>query len=596
MRDADRDAVLTFNGELFNYVELRDELRALGVHFRTRGDTEVVLHALLMWGDAALPRFNGQFALALWRRRERTLTLARDRFGVRPIYIAEHDGTLRFASEVKALFAGDRELPRAFDREGLAETFTFWTTIAPRTVFRGIEELRPGHVRTYSPSGVTERCYWPLRFVESFAGSVEDAAGALHAALARATALRLTRADVPVGCYVSGGLDSSVVAALARGVHGDGLLTFSLRFADAEYDEGSFQRAMIDRLGSRHRELAIARGDIARIFPDVIRHVERPILRTAAAPLLLLSRLVRDAGIKVVLTGEGADEMLAGYDLFREARIRRFWARQPSSQLRPRLLDRLYPYLARSPAAARAMARAFFAVDLSRADAADFAHGPRWRSTAALRRLFSDDARRDVRDPIAGFVATLPAELAGWDPLARDQYVEIRTLLSGYLLSAQGDRVAMASSVEGRFPFLDPDVVELACSLPADFKLRALDEKHVLKRMAAALVPADIVKRRKQPYRAPDALAFIDARRPAWIDDALDRRAIAEAEVFDAGAVERLWAKCRAAPGQLSNTDNMALVGVLSTQLLHRELVRRPIDSRSFAEPLVIDRTAEATP
>ena len=596
MLDAEGERVVVFNGEIFNHVELREELRALGCTFRTRSDTEVVLEAFRVWGDAALPRFNGQFAIALWHARERTLTLARDRLGVRPLYVAEHRGRVLFASEVKALFAGDPELPRALDPDGLAETFTFWTAVAPRTVFRGVEELRPGHVRTYRPYGVVERCYWQPRFGETFAGSIDDATDALRAELERATLLRLTRADVPVGCYVSGGLDSSVVAALAHRAHGDGLRTFSLRFADAEYDEGEFQQTMVRRLGSDHRELAVTRADIAEVFPLVIRHAERPILRTAPAPMLLLSRLVRESGIKVVLTGEGADEMLAGYDLFREARVRRFWAREPGSSLRPRLLDRLYPYLARSPAAARAMAREFFGQDLARAGAPDFAHGPRWRSAAALHRLFSAELRAELRDPVPGLLATFPAELAQWDPLARDQYVEIRTLLSGYLLSAQGDRVAMASSIEGRFPFLDPGVVELACALPAEHKLRVLDEKHVLKRVAANLVPREVVRRPKQPYRAPDALAFCGEQRPRWIDEAVDRAAVAEAGVFDPDAVARLWAKCRAARGQLSNADNMAIVGVLSTQLVHRELVRRPVDPAPISDPLVIDRLAGGTP
>jgi asparagine synthase (glutamine-hydrolysing) len=365
-----------------------------------------------------------------------------------------------------------------------------------------------------------------------------------------------------------------VIAALAHRVHGPALRTFSLRFVDAEYDEGEYQRAMVARLASQHHEVAVSRADIAAAFPKVIRHAERPILRTAPAPMMLLARSVRDAGLKVVLTGEGADEMLAGYDLFREARVRRFWAREPSSTLRPRLLDRLYPYLGRAPAAARAMAREFFGSDLDRADAPEFAHGPRWRAARALQRVFSGELRAQLagRDPVADLLATLPDELPRWDPLARDQYLEIRTLLTGYLLSAQGDRMAMASSIEGRFPFLDTDVVELACALPADYKLRVLDEKHVLKRIAAPLVPPQIVRRPKQPYRAPDALAFAGPARPAWIDDALTPAAVRAVGVFDPAAVARLWAKCQAAPGQLSNADNMALVGVVSTHLLHREL------------------------
>ncbi len=600
MLDDDGASVVVFNGEIFNYLELRAELAGLGYRFRTRSDTEVVVHALRAWGDDALIRFNGQFAIAQWRPRERTLMLARDRLGVRPLYVCEHAGDIVFASEVKAIFAADPTVPRALDPAGLAETFTFWTTIAPRTCFQGVEELRPGHVRTYTAEGVAERCYWrpsfPIEPDAGFGGTIEDATEALRATLARATALRLLRADVPVGCYVSGGLDSSVIAAFAHGMHGQGLQTFSLRFEDGEHDEGAFQRTMVRQLGSDHHEVAVSRAQIAGVFPLVIRHAERPVLRTAAAPMLLLARAVQAAGIKVVLTGEGADEMLAGYDLFREARVRRFWARDPASRARPRLLDRLYPYLARSPVAARAMAHEFFAKDLDRPHAPEFAHGPRWRAAIALQRMFSADTRALVAahgDPVSRFVAELPAEHARWDPLARDQFIEIRTLLSGYLLAAQGDRMAMASSVEARYPFLDPAVVELACSLPAAYKLRVLDEKHVLKRLAAGLVPPEIVKRAKQPYRAPDAAAFTGEDPPAWIAEVLDPAAIRTAGVFDPSAVERLWRKCRTTP-QPSNADNMALVGVLSTQLLDQSLIRaRPTCETPAARCTVIDHFGE---
>lgn len=580
MCDEESDTWLAFNGEVFNHAELRTELRAAGHRFYTRSDTEVVLRALVAWGSAALARFNGQFAIALWSPRSRTLLLARDRLGVRPLHVCEHAGRVYFGSEVKAIFAADPSIPRAIDPAGLVETLTFWTVLAPRTMFRGVEEVRPGHVRTYTPDGARERCYWEPSFPPAGgerAGSLPAAADALHEALFRATARRLQCADVPVGCYLSGGLDSSLIAALARRAHGDRLRTFSLRFTDAELDEGAHQRAMVQELGTNHTEVAVSRADVAAVFPEVIRHVERPLLRAAPAPMLLLARRVREAGLKVVLTGEGADEMLAGYDLFREARVRRFWAKEPHSERRPRLLDRLYPYLARSPAAGRAMARAFFAQGLDRPDAPEFAHGPRWRAAAALQRLLRPEVREDAArtgDPVARLVATLPAAFATWDPLARDQYLEIRTLLSGYLLASQGDRVAMASSVEGRFPFLDPEVVELAASLPAGYKLRVLDEKHVLKRAAAGLVPPSIVARPKQPYRAPDAAAFCGDPAPGWIAEVLDPAAIRAAGMFEPTAVALLWAKCRERRGtDLSNTDNMALTAVLSTQLLHRELI-----------------------
>jgi asparagine synthase (glutamine-hydrolysing) len=597
------DLWIVFNGEIFNYVELRVELEAAGHRFRTRSDTEVIVHAFEAWGDEAFERFNGQWAVALWDSRRGELTLARDRLGVRPLYLTEHRGRLYFASEVKAIFAADSNISRRLDPAGLDETFTFWTVVPPQGVFAGISELRPGHVRTYRASGMTEHSYWTPRYphedinhafgdegmnemgaaAAAFPGSLDDAVLAVREALDKATELRMLRADVPVGSYLSGGLDSSLVAALALRAKGQNFRTFSLRFDDAEYDETPFQRMMVAHLGSTHEDVVVSRRDIAEAFPAVIAHTERPILRTAPAPLFLLSRLVQKAGIKVVLTGEGADEMFAGYDIFREAKVRRFWARQPRSLMRPRLLERLYPYLARSPVTQQGMARQFFGRNLDQWAAPSFAHDPRWQTTAALKRLFSSDLRGALagRDARGDFLATLPPDFSRWSFLARDQYIEIRTLLSGYLLSSQGDRMLMAHSVEGRFPFLDREVVALANSLPASYKLRVLDEKHVLKRACASLVPDGIVARKKQPYRAPDALAFAGSDAPPWVDELLSESALADSGVFDPGAVGTLWRKCRgrAADGQFSNTDNMAVVGVLSTQLLHHQFIRRPPDA-----------------
>ena len=573
---------VSYNGELYEHVELRAALEARGHRFRTHSDTEVVVHAWEEWGEDALSRFNGQFAIALWDARRGELVLCRDRVGVRPLYVAEHAGRVLFASEVKALFAADPTLPRALDPRGLAETFTFWSPVAPRTAFRGVEELRPGHVRRYRADGCIERCYWQPSFPtrgdgRAFRGSVEAASIELRAALERATRLRMLRADVPVGCYLSGGLDSSLVAALAARAVGPSFRTFSLRFEDAEFDETPWQREMAARLGTEHAEVVVSRRAIADAFPRVVVHTERPLLRTAPAPMMLLSELVRSTGVRVVLTGEGADEWLAGYDLFREAKVRRFWARQPESASRPLLLERLYPYLARSPVALRAMTARYFGRDLARAAEPGFSHALRWSGAAALQRLFAPDLRRELEgvDVVAELLATLPAELSGWDPLAQDQYLEIRTLLSGYILSSQGDRMLMASSIEGRFPFLDADVMELAASLPASYKLHVLDEKHVLKRAAEGLVPASILARKKQPYRAPDASAFVGPGAPEWVDELIDERAIAAAGVFDPEAVTLLFRKCRARAGgaELSNADNMGVVGVLSTSLLHGAFV-----------------------
>jgi len=578
----DRRLWVVFNGEIFNFVELRAELEAKGHGFHSRSDTEVIVHAWQEWGEGCFERFNGQWALALWDARERELVLSRDRLGVRPLHLCQRGGWLFFATEVKALFAADPSLPRELDPLGLAETFTFWSAVAPRTAFRGVEELEPGHLRRYAGGQVRDREFWRPRFPERgrFAGSLPEAAEAVRSALAEATRLRMTRSDVPVGSYLSGGLDSSLVAALGRTAAGERFRTFSLRFADAEYDETGYQRAMVKLLGSEHHEVLVSRADIAAALPEVIRHSERPILRTAPAPLFLLSKAVREAGIKVVLTGEGADEVFAGYDLFREAKVRRFWARQPGSAWRPRLLERLYPYLARSPVSQPGMARRFFGRDLDEWRSPGFSHAPRWQSTRALTRLFAPGLRNELqgRDSVAELLATLPPDYGRWAPLEQDQYLEMRTLLAGYLLSSQGDRMLMAHSVEGRFPFLDPNVVALASGLPPHFKLRVLDEKHVLKRAAQGLVPQEIVHRPKQPFRAPDAAAFFGPGAPEWLEEVIADRALEEAGVFDPSAVRQLWAKCSRAPAgaPFSNADNMAVVGVLSTQLLHRVLIREP--------------------
>jgi asparagine synthase (glutamine-hydrolysing) len=541
--------------------------------------------------------------VAIWDSVAQCLVLSRDRVGICPLHICEHAGYLYFASEVKAIFAANADITRAFDPIGLSQTFTFWTIAPPQGVFHGVTELEPGHVRIYENGTVCDRAYWTPSYpvagnaLSMFQGSLEDAVNEVRNALENATSLRMLRADVPVGSYLSGGLDSSLVAALGRRFAGKRFQTFSLRFEDAEYDETEYQRLMVNRLGSEHHEVVVSRSDIANVFPEVIYHTERPILRTAPAPLFLLSKLVRNHGVKVVLTGEGADEMFAGYDIFREGKVRRFWGRQSASTWRPRLLERLYPYLARSPVSQQAMARQFFGRNIAAHGSPGFAHDTRWHTTGALKRLLSKDMQEVTagRDVVSDLLKNLHGDFAQWSSLAQDQHIEIRTLLSGYLLSSQGDRMLLGNSVEGRFPFLDKNVIALADSLPAAYKLRVLDEKYVLKRAAANIVPREIITRKKQPYRAPDALSFVSGNAPDYIDEVLSESAVRDANVFEPQAVEQLLRKCRArgSEGQFSNTDNMALVGVLSTQLLHQQFIANiPGDSRAIEVLTDIDKSS----
>jgi asparagine synthase (glutamine-hydrolysing) len=278
--------------------------------------------------------------------------------------------------------------------------------------------------------------------------------------------------------------------------------------------------------------------------------------------------------LKVVVTGEGADEMLAGYDVFREGRLREFWLRNPTSSVRDRAVSLLYPWLARSPSAAPAFAREFFGQNL-RPDDPAISHRPRWSSTSVLKHMLAPEARVHDVDPVEELLARMPADSGDWDPLGRAQWLESATLLPGYVLASQGDRMLMANSVEGRFPFLDRDVVDFATSLPARHKLLGLDEKHILKRAFADVVPESIIRRPKQPYRAPDASAFFDGgRMPDWLGEVVRPGAVRDAGLFQPHLVEALMAKClRTRGAQMSNTDNMRFMAVISTQLLYYQMV-----------------------
>ena len=569
----DKSLWITFNGEIFNYVELGAELRTLGHRFRTKSDTEVVLHAFEQWGSRCFERFNGQWSLAVWDRRNRRLMLCRDRMGVRPLYYAFSGYKFLFASEIKAIFA-DNLLPRRFNPAGLSEIFTFWCPIAPRTAFDGISELEPGHCAILNDGKLESRPYWTIFFPPSGSEksqSLEENGEQLRSCLINAARLRFLRSDVPVGAYLSGGIDSSVTASIiARYTHAP-LKTFSLRFTDSEFDEGPYQKEMMERLGTNHQTVIVSASDIANVFPDVVWHAEQPILRTAPAPLFLLSRLVRQTGYKVIVTGEGSDEVLAGYDIFRENKVRLFWSHDLHSDKRSHIVSLLYPWMERSPGDAPSFARAFFGRNLDPSDPA-LSHRPRWDSTENIKSLLTADlrARMEEKSVSDELIRRMPAAHADWDPLGRAQWLEMTTLLPGYILSAQGDRMLMAHSVEGRFPFLDADLVDLANSLPARHKLLGLDEKHILKRVFADLVPESILKRPKQPYRAPDASSFFSGPSINWVNEITDAVALRDACIFEPALIERLIEKCTRMRGQgMSNTDNMRILAVLSTMLTH---------------------------
>jgi asparagine synthase (glutamine-hydrolysing) len=570
MCNEDSTLWITFNGEIFNYLELRQELISKGHRFATRSDTEVILHLYEEKGEGCVRYLNGQWAFAIWDNQRHRLFLSRDRLGVRPLFYTQAKNTFVFGSEIKAIFACPG-ISREIDFNGLDEVFTYWCTIPPTTLFRNIHELPPGHSMTVDSRGIAVQQYWDCQFegTSEVDSSKEQAdVDQLLALLINATQIRL-RSDVPVGAYLSGGLDSTLTTALVKKFTNNQLRTFSVTFDEPEFDESSFQREAARFLDTEHQEIRCSKNQIGEVFPDVIWHTEKPVLRTAPAPLYLLSRLVRNSGYKVVVTGEGSDEVLGGYDIFKETKIRRFWESQPDSRMRPLLLRRLYPYLQNIQNQPDAYRKAFFHINVDRNGQPFFSHIPRWQLTAKLKTFFSDATRAEIAgdDGYSKIRARLPDCYSSWDSFCQAQYLETKYLFPGYILSSQGDRVAMAHSVEGRFPFLDHRVVEFASRLPVSLKMKVLNEKYLLKRAAAGLIPPSVAKRRKQPYRAPEACSFLQPAARQYMDELLSPEQIRRDGVFDGPAVAMLLDKFRRGTA-IGIKDNMGLVGIVSTQLL----------------------------
>jgi len=560
---------IVFNGEIFNYIELRKDLEKLGCNFTTKSDTEVLVYMYARYGKDMVSKLNGQFAFAVWDNLEKELFMARDRLGIRPLFYYQSDTNFAFASEIKSLLEWP-EIRTGFSPLALAQNFTFWTTLTPNTVFENIYELPPGHILTLKNNKLETRKYWELPFDRNNPySSIEEAAEDFRDIFSSATNFRL-RADVEVGAYLSGGLDSSITVSAIKNLQPQILNTFSIGFAEKEFNESDYQDTAAAFFDTRHRSVNIGAEKIAAAFPDVVYFSETPLLRTAPVPMYLLSKLVSENNIKVVVTGEGADEFFGGYNIFKEMMIRRFWAAQPDSKLRPLLLKRLYPYLPHIQNASPAMLKMFFNFRLEDTSNPYYSHLIRWNNTGHILKLtspgFSERITKFKRNNEINRL--LPADFDRFDPLSKAQWLESTIFMSGYLLSSQGDRMAMGNSIEGRYPFLDHNVIEFASKLPADWKMNGLNEKYFLKRAFAGIVPDSVLQRSKQAYRAPIHSVFMGANAPDYVQAMLSRELTIKAGVFDPAKVERLQRKMMDSnhPNEL---DNMMLTAVISTHLLH---------------------------
>lgn len=564
---------IVFNGEIFNYIELREELEKKDVRLRTRSDTEVLVNLYALYGKSCLSMLNGQFAFAIWDKQKEELFLARDRVGIRPLFYTVTNGVFYFGSEIKAIFRNS-EVTRELDPQSLSQVYTFWTALTPGTAFKGIFELSPGHFMTFGRNGIRTERFWELNIGPNRTDlSLTEAIEKFNELFTSAVRIRL-RADVEVAAYLSGGLDSTTTVAYIRDIEPGILNTFSIGFEDKDFDESNYQQEAVRYLNTNHRAITCSSKEIAEAFPKVVWHSETPLTRTAPTPMLILSKLVRDNNIKVVITGEGSDEILAGYDIFREAIIRQFWAKQPGSSLRPMLLKRIYPDIPHLRNASPNILKMFFGYKLEDTTNPLYSHLLRWNNSNHIKKHFSDSVKASVNgyDPLEELSGNIPLDFHNWTTLAKAQWLETTVFMSGYLLSSQGDRMAMANSVEGRYPFLDYRVIEFCSSLPDRLKLNGTNEKYLLKKLMTGRIPESIVKRPKQPYRAPISSVFLAGDKPDYVNEMLSESMIRKAGVFSPESVTGLLEKVRKGVAA-SEMDNMVITSVISTNLLYHQFI-----------------------
>ncbi len=565
--------VISYNGELYNHVEIRDELRGKGVVFNTRSDTEVVLRAYEFYGTECFSMFNGQFAILIWDRHERKLIIARDRYGVRPLYILKQSDAFYFSSEMKA-FDAIKGYHRTIDKNNLLTHALTWNTLGDTTIFENIRSLPGGTFEIYnSDDTVFNGQYYELGESEQERTTdFKTAREEFTSLLDDAVNIRL-KSDVEVGTYLSGGIDSSVITHLTRQHNNGKFKTFSVGFTDSEFDESKFQNEMAVKLNSDHLMLNIDSALIDKTFLEASYHFERPVFRTAPVPLFLLSEAVQKKNIKVVLTGEAADEILYGYDTYKELMMLQLWRREPDSEEPSQMIRQLYPHLQHFADPKKlGFMKMYYEDFLDDFDNELVGLNIRIKNNVIMANVFNKDwgVSFDKGALIEEVKKVLPSNFNEWSLLQRNQYLEMKTLLSGYLLSSQGDRMSMAHGVEGRYPFLDHRLIEKLFYYDDSFKLSGFSHKHILRDAFRGVIPESIIDRPKKPYTAPDLQSF--HRDGAWSESAsyfLSPERIAEYGIFDPSFVKRFTRKFEnGLPDGIGYRDNMVISFILSAQMI----------------------------
>jgi asparagine synthase (glutamine-hydrolysing) len=561
------DVWVSFEGELYDCAEIREELALRGHHLATRCDTEIWVHRYEEVGERLFEAARGQFSVALWDSKQRTLLLARDRVGIGPLFYTQRDGWLLWASEIKGLLASGLVAPQP-DSHGIDYVFNFYSMPVERTCFQGIRQIPPGNFLKAKDATISLHQYWDLDFpdrgCERQFDSPDEAAHELEQRLRKAVGRRLV-SDVPVSCYLSGGLDSTLILALSSQDKGVPLPSFTVGLDRAgPADERQHAAQSAAWFGSKNTILDINKEKIARAYPRLIEANEGPVIDTSAACMVLLAEANRAAGNIVALSGEGADEALAGYVWYKPPR--------PGALLERlnRPIERLVRYLMLSAAiGGRSPHRPSFRT----AGGLRFAQQISWEIMGQSReRLYAPDMWQRLGSWSAYDELPLSAaRIKRWHPLNQSLYVGYKTHLPGLLLSGKGDRALRTASTEGRYPFLDEDVIDFCAELPPEYKLKGFTDKWLLRRVAANVAPSQIRGRRKEMFRASMSPAFLRPQRPVWVDQLLSPDSLRATGYFNPAGVrlarETQHRKSRYSLARFSL--DLGLTGVISTQLWH---------------------------
>jgi asparagine synthase (glutamine-hydrolysing) len=555
---------VAYEGELYDYPEIREQLLARGHHLLTRCDTEAWVHLYEDLGEKVFETARGQYGVSLWDRDRRTLYLARDRIGISPLFYAEVDGWLLWASEIKSLLASGM-IDAKPDIRGLDYFFNFFSAPTQRSVFEGIQTLPPGHFLRVRDGRIALQRYWDLDFPdrgqERRFDSDDRAAEELETILRGAVRRRLC-GEVPLSCYISGGLDSTVILGVSSQEKGEPISSFTISLeGSGPANERSKAEESAHFLNSKLTTVVVTPADLVNHFPDVIRGAESPVLDTSCVGTLLLARANREAGNIVALTGEGADEALAGY----------VWYKYHPIQYRMYKYGRYIYELPRKFALSlligggKAHRPPFFGTGGVRS-----AQQIAWEFMAQSREyLYTPDFWRRLDGYSAYDDVQVSDRIKRWHPLNQSLYTSYKTMLPGMLLAAKGDRATRFSATEGRYPFLDERVVEFCAGLAPRYKLRLMTDKYLLRRVAARVLPPPIAKRAKTMFRANMGLGFVGPDRPRWVDQLLSSESLKATGYFDEKAVQ--WARQLQLSKPLKSLQrfslDMGLIGVISTQL-----------------------------